>query len=234
MQLLQPKQHQQNKEKEDAIKRIRTAEITKEYEEKLRLLNILNVDFEKALEAQKDIYAEEKEKHAEWREFASAETRELETRKSNALLPITGRENAVTLKEEKLREGLVLVEKAKADLEEEKEFMYKRLGEVGERETEVKKAQDLLVMRKSGIDAQAKNIQTQAKQLSKTLEELAKASTERETEYSTRKTILDSRDDALDMKDKRLTVKEKDLENRERALTDRYQTLERTLNRLKT
>jgi hypothetical protein len=67
MKLLQPKQHQQHKEKEDALKRIRTAELAKEYEDKLRLLNILNADFEQALEVQKDTYAKEKETHALWR-----------------------------------------------------------------------------------------------------------------------------------------------------------------------
>lgn len=232
MKLLQPKQYQQSKEKEDAIKRIRTAEITKEYEDKLRFFNILNADFEKALEAQKDTYAKEKESHALWRSDKEAEVKELEARKKASLLPIVERENAVILKEERLREGLQLLEEAKSELEEEKELMYRRLGEIGEREVEVRKAQDMLVARKSGIDAQAESIKAQSKQLSKTLEELANASSEREREYSTRKTILDSRDDALDMKDKRLLGKEKDLEDRERALTDRYQTLERTITRL--
>lgn len=233
MKLLLPKQHQQNKEKEDAVKRIRTAELEKEYEDKLRLLNNLNADFEKALEVQKDTYAEEKEKHALWRNAAQIEVSALEIRKNNALLPIVERENEVTLKEERLREGLDVLEQAKASLEEEKEFMYKRLEEVGERETEVRHSQDSLVIRKSGIDAQSESIKLQAKQFSKTLEELAKASMEREQEYQTRKTILDARADTLEMKETRLSGMDKELTNRERALADRYQTLERTIKRTK-
>jgi hypothetical protein len=233
MKLLLPQQHKQTKEKEDAIKRIRTAEITKEYEDKLRLLNILNADFEKALEVQKDTYADEKDTHALWRADAEAEVRMLETRKANALLPIEKRESEVSIKEEELREGQESLKKAQADFEDEKELMYKRLAEVGERETEVKHLQDSLVSQKRGNDTQAESIKQQSKQLSKTLEELAKDSAKRELDYSKRKTILDARDEALASKDKRLSTLEQDLVNRERALTDKYQTLERTIKRLK-
>lgn len=233
MKLLQPKQQQQNKEKEDAIKRIRTAEINKEYEDKLRLFNILTTDFEKALEAQKDIYAKEKESHASWRAYKEEEVKELEIRKVHALLPITERETAVILKEEALREEFSLIEQAKASLEEEKELVYKRLDEIGERETQTSQAESYLSVRKQGIDAQAESIKLQSEQLSKTLEELAKASMEREQEYQTRKTILDARTDALEMKEVRLSEMDKELSDRERALTDKYQTLERTITRLK-
>lgn len=233
MKLLQPKQHQQNKEKEDALKRIRTAELNREYEDKLHLLNTLTTDFEHALEAQKNTYAQEKEAHALWRSDAQAEVSELEARKIAALLPIVERENDVTLKEEKLREGLFILEQAKAELEEEKGLMYKRLDEVGERETEVKQLQNSLVLQKNGNDMQAENIRTQSKQLSVTLEELAKASTERERDYNKRKATLDARENSLEVQDKLLSDRHTDLTNRERALADRYQTLQRTINRLK-
>lgn len=233
MQLLQPKQHQQNKEREDAIKRIRTAELEKEYEDKLRLLNILNDDFEKALEAQKDTYAKEKDVHALWRADTEADVKELEARKATALLPITERENAVTIKEEKLRTGFNLLEKAKGELDEEKELMYKRLDEVGERETQVKRSEEFLTTRKHGIDVQAENLKLQSKQWSKTFGESVKSTAEREQEYQARKAILDARGEALDMKEARLSSMDKELANRERALADRYETLQRTITRLK-
>lgn len=219
MKLLQPKQHQQNKEKEDAVKRIRTAELQREYEEKLRLLNILTTDFEEALEAQKDTYAKEKESHLIWRQSMEEEVKTLEARRASALLPIQqDTEELYTGKEEFVDWMKLLTEKSE-ELENLRERLYARLAEVGERETMATTVEETLKSRQIGIDAQAATVRSQATALSKALEQFARDTSEKNKDLKRERAEIDSISDSLSIRESRLEEKARELTEKEYRLT---------------
>lgn len=218
MKLLQPKQQQQNKEKEDAIKRIRTAEVQREYEDKLKLLNILTVDFEKALEAQKDTYAKEKEAHLSWRQATEEEVKELEARRIASLLPIQEREEKIHTGEKEFIEGMALLEQKNDETENLRERLYKRLAEVGERETQASQIEKTLASRQAGVDAQAASVRSQASSLSKALEQFARDTSDTNAQLNKKRTEIDAISDGISMREARLEEKARELTEKEYRL----------------
>lgn len=227
MQLLQPKQALQNKDKEETIKRIRTAEIQQEYEKKLRLLNNLNDDFEQALKIQRATYAEEKEAHQRWREEVSEEVGALEARKTQALAPLEGKVQEVHEGEKRFIEGMTLLDREREETEEVKEAYLRRLAEVGERETKAEQLGKSLDAREKGIEMQSASIREQSQRITKALEQLSQSGMAREDALKKRETYVQAAHDTIAIKEAQIKEREEALHEEEYRLKLYRLTLER-------
>lgn len=136
---------------QDLYKKLRSIELTKEYQAKLSLKNQLDDDFKKAQDEQQRVYREAKETHESWRKGAEDEVKALEERRRLALLPIEEDIKRVENETRKLEKDRQLLLQDRQALEDEKEVLFVRLDRVADREMRAVETQTRLSLQEQSL-----------------------------------------------------------------------------------
>lgn len=233
MKLFSPLEVNNSKEKEISVGIQRLASLNKEITRKRQELEKLNLEFEISGERQNIQWEKDKAENAKICNALIKEVQILEERKKQALLPLTEKWKEIEVIEQKLKQKEVDLEEKDEKLSEQLELLEEKLSSLGEREINADKLGKQQAIAQEGIDSQKAQIALQAKQMNETIVKATIEAKARETAISKRESAIKLRELALEDKLKEIEQIEAGYASREKAIKDKYETLNRTLERIK-
>jgi len=232
MKLLSSKEQTSKTDRELTLKKLRTAEITEEFERKRGSLNEINDEFENALKKQRVLFVKEKEEQLQQILSLKKEVQELEKRRFLALLPLDEEKKKIENEREQLIAEKEVLNSEKSYFEVSVENFKDQLDKVSEREVSISKREMVIDAREQGVRLQSESIKKQSEELSLRMERFIQESNVQTRIFTSKEVEVTAKQEIVTIAENRLKTWEKDLVDRERALKDKYQTLERTIKRI--
>lgn len=233
MKLFSPLEVNTSKEKQISTDIQRLASVSKELIRKRQELEKLNLEFEISGERQNLQWEKDKAENAKICNALIAEVQILEERKRQALLPLTEKWKEIEVIEKKLKEKEEELIIKEDNLDSKIELLEEKLTTIGEREIDADKLGKQQMIAQEGIDAQKEQIALQAKQMNESIIKASGEQKAREQAISRLESSIKLRELAVKSREAELSKIEAGFESREKAIKDKYDTLNRTINRIK-
>lgn len=225
MKLLSIKDDKQKKDTQQALQKIRAQEIGEELDNKRSSLNQINDTFDETLKNQQQVWAEEKEAHAQWRNQAQIEVSQLENKRFLALLPVEKERENLNNERQEFEVTKTVFETEKETFEQSTLALKARLDEVSEREIQVSNQEKSVLVRQRGVELQAASVIHQSNTLSQQLEKFLQDTKDKQFQLSELENVLAAKSDTVEIHKRRLEAWEIELNRRERLLQSNYAAL---------
>jgi hypothetical protein len=225
MKLLSPKELNAAKESNKVKEILRVKELEEESDKVRKELANAEADFNSSLARNRNKWANEEQEHTKRVNEREQELKILEEKRLELLVPVDIITKGAKNRLEEANKFLETLREREAKAEELSEILQDKLDEVGEREQDVIKTSQELLIRSQSVDLQSRQVKNSVEDLNASRAEFAQIRKDAETDIQKRKVALFLAEQSVVDREIVIAEKYKDLEIRELQLADRQKTL---------
>lgn len=232
MKILHANEVKANKDTQIQRDLIRTKSVKDVLNKEQSKLDMTSATIDVMLAKQQERYAEEEIKHLKRIADLTSETKTLEDKRDELLIPIHLEEEKARIKLEEASKALSQAELLRVSNEENAELLQDKLDNLSEREQKCDTLEQKLLGKQQNIKVQETTITTLSTELSTKWDEYFKVKLEHDSKVQYESSSIFLAQTSLNAQKDLLDERQKNLINYEIQLKDREATLERELKRI--